>query len=100
MLTRLHAHTHTLFTRLHVRKGRRSKERLKPTTAVSPIVITDSKLARRVLSVLNIVQKVPNAATASESEAIAWLLSSTQQLNLLARAAGCSVPATSADVER
>ena len=68
--------------------------------AVSPIVITDNKLARRVLSVLNIVQKVPNAATASESEAIAWLLSSTQQLNLLARSAGCSVPATSADVER
>ena len=68
--------------------------------AVSPIVIADRALRGRILQVLNAVKYVPNAATASESEALAWLMSRPPQLSALARAARCSVPATCADIER
>ena len=67
---------------------------------VSPIAITDRALRSRILQLLNVVKLVPNAATASESEAIAWLMSRPPQLSVMARAARCSVPATGADVER
>ena len=59
-----------------------------------------SVLRGRILQVLNAVKFVPNAATASESEALAWLMSRPPQLSALARAARCSVPATCADIER
>jgi len=68
--------------------------------AVSPIAVADRALRGRILNLLNVVKLVPNAATASESEAIAWLMSRPPQLSVLARAARCSVPATGADVER
>ena len=68
--------------------------------AVSPIAVADRALRSRILQLLHVVRFVPHAATASESEAIAWLMSRPSQLSVLARAARCSVPATGADVER
>ena len=68
--------------------------------AVSPIAVADRALRGRILNLLNIVKYVPNAATASESEALAWLMSRPPQLSLLARAARCSVPVTCADIQR
>ena len=68
--------------------------------AVSPIIIADRALRSRILQLLHVVKFVPHAATASESEASAWLMSKPPQLSLLARAARCSVPVTGADIER
>jgi hypothetical protein len=68
--------------------------------AVSPIAVADRALRNRILQILNVVKFVPNAATVSESEASAWLMSKPPQLSLLARAARCSVPVTCADIER
>ena len=68
--------------------------------AVSPIAVADRALRSRILQLLNVVKFVPHAATASESEASAWLMSKPPQLSLLARAARCSVPVTGADIER
>jgi hypothetical protein len=42
---------------------------------------------------LNVVKFVPNAAAASESDAVSWLLSQPSQLSVLAKAANCSLPA-------
>lgn len=68
--------------------------------AVSPIAVADRALRSRILQLLNVVKFVPHAATASESEASAWLMSKPPQLSLLAKAARCSVPVTGADIER
>lgn len=68
--------------------------------AVSPITVADRALRNRILQFLNVVKFVPNAATASESDASAWLMSTPPQLSVLARAARCSVSDTCADIER
>ena len=68
--------------------------------AVSPIAVADRALRSRILQLLHVVKFVPHAATASESEASAWLMSKPLQLTLLAKAARCSVPVTGADIER
>jgi hypothetical protein len=46
------------------------------------------------IQMLNVVKFVPNAASASESDAVLWLLSKSSQLSVFAKAANYSLPAT------
>jgi hypothetical protein len=52
------------------------------------------------MQLLNVVKFVPNAATASENDAISWLMATPSHLFALARAARCNIPASVKDVER
>ena len=65
------------------------------------IDIHDKSCHRRVMSMLNVVKFVPNAASASESDAVSWLLSKTSQsqLAVLARAANYSLPAKPSEAD-
>ena len=51
------------------------------------------------MSMLDIVKFVPNAASASESDAVSWLLSKPSQLAVLARAANYSLPAKPSEAD-
>ena len=61
--------------------------------------ILDRSCHRRVMSMLNVVKFVPNAASASESDAVSWLLSKPSQLAVLARAANYSLPAKPSEAD-
>jgi hypothetical protein len=63
------------------------------------IDIHDKSCHRRVMSMLNVVKFVPNAASASESDAVSWLLSKPSQLAVLARAANYSLPAKPSEAD-
>ena len=63
----------------------------------------DRELQVRVMKLLLVVKFVPNFATASESDAVSWLMADPwrqRRLSTLAKAVGCSVPSTVKDVER
>ncbi len=53
------------------------------------------------MQMLNVVKFVPDAASASESDAVLWLLSKPSQLLVFAKVANYSLPAvpSKADVE-
>lgn len=65
------------------------------------IDIHDKPFHRRVLKMLDVVKLVPNAASASESDAVTFLLSKPSLLSVLAKAVNYSLPdgPSSADVE-
>jgi hypothetical protein len=64
------------------------------------VIDTKSKAMRtRITGLVNVGKLVPNAASASREDAIAWLLSSTPHLSAIARAESCSQPATAADID-
>lgn len=67
--------------------------------SVCSIDIHDRTCQRRVMSMLNVVKFVPNAASASESDAVSWLLSKPSQLTVLARAANYSLPAKPSEAD-
>ena len=76
-----------------------------PLQCSSPCCIVIDKRADnspigRVMQLLNVVKFVPNAASASESDAVSWLMDHFRRLSALAEAANCSVPANVKDVER
>jgi hypothetical protein len=76
-----------------------------PLGCTSPCCIVidkkrDRDLKDRVMKLLNAVKVVPNVATASESDAVSWLMADASRLSALATAAGCSVPANAKDIER
>ena len=68
--------------------------------SLCPIIISDKVLRARIMQMLEIVKLVPSAATASESDAVAWLVARPPQLSPLLRGFKCSVPATEADVRK
>jgi hypothetical protein len=73
---------------------------VKCSSASSVEIDVKSKAMRtRITGLVNVVKFVPNAASASREDAIAWLLSSTPQLSAIARAESCSQPATAADID-
>ena len=67
-------------------------------------IVIDRKGAKdlqaRVMKLLNAVKLMPDVATASESDAVSWLMADASRLSALATAAGCSVPANVKDVEK
>ena len=67
--------------------------------SVCSIDIHNKSCHRRVMSMLDIVKFVPNAASASESDAVSWLLSKPSQLAVLARAANYSLPAKPSEAD-
>jgi hypothetical protein len=76
-----------------------------PFRGASPCCIVidrkdDRDLQARVMKLLNAMKVVPDVATASESDAVSWLMADASRLSALATAAGCSVPANSKEVER
>jgi hypothetical protein len=68
---------------------------------VCSIDIHDKAFYKRVMQMLNVVKFVPDAASASESDAVLWLLSKPSQLLVFAKVANYSLPAvpSKADVE-
>ena len=67
--------------------------------SICSIVIRDKSCHRRVMSMLDVVKFVPNAASASESDAVSWLLSKPSQLAVLARVANYSLPAKPSETD-
>ena len=69
--------------------------------SVCSIDVHDKSCYKRIMQMLSVVKFVPNAASASESDAVSWLLSKSSQLSVFAKAANYSLPATpgKADVE-
>ncbi len=70
--------------------------------SVCSIVIGDKSkaLRARIMKLLHVVKFVPNVATASRDDAVKWLLSSAAQLSIIAKAEGCSPPATADDIHK
>ena len=68
--------------------------------SASAVIINDKALRGRAMKLMNVVQFVPNAASAARGDAVAWLLSSDAQLSAIAKAESCSQPATAADIDR
>jgi hypothetical protein len=60
----------------------------------------DRDLQARVMKLLNALKSMPDVATASEGDAVSWLMADASRLSALAKASGCSVPANVKDVER
>jgi hypothetical protein len=56
-------------------------------------------LLGRIVKLLNIARFVPNCATCSKEDAVAWLLKNPAQLATIAKAEACSQPATLADFD-
>ncbi len=51
------------------------------------------------MKLLNVVKFVPNVATCSKEDAVAWLLKNPPQLAAIVKAEACSQPATLADFD-
>jgi hypothetical protein len=56
-------------------------------------------LRGRIKKLLNVVKFVPNVATCSKDDAVAWLLKNPTQLAAIARAEACRQPASLADFD-
>ena len=56
-------------------------------------------LRGRIMKLLNIAKFVPNCATCSKEDAVAWLLKNPAQLAAIAKAEACSQPVTLADFD-
>jgi hypothetical protein len=51
----------------------------------------------RVMKLLNVMKFVPNVATCSKDDAVAWLLKNPSLLSAIAKAESCGQPAAPAD---
>ena len=56
-------------------------------------------LRGRIMKLLNVAKFVPDCATCSKTDAVAWLLKNPAQLAAIAKAESCSQPATLADFD-
>ena len=71
---------------------------LKCPSACSIAIDNSNKALRgRVMKLLNVVKFVPNAATCSKDDAVAWLLKNPSLLSAVAKAESCGQPASPAD---
>ncbi len=63
------------------------------------ITFSNKIVRRRIMKLLNVVKFVPNAATCSKHDAVAWLLGSASQLKDIAKAESRSQPVIAADFD-
>ena len=56
-------------------------------------------LRGRIMKLLNVAKFVPDCATSSKTDAVAWLLKNPAQLAAITKAESCSQPATLADFD-
>ena len=73
---------------------------LKCPSACTIVIEKSHRAVRgRVMKLLNVVKFVPNAATCSKDDAVAWLLKNPSLLSAIAKAESCGQPATPADFD-
>ena len=70
-----------------------------PPASTITLDASSKALRRRIMKLLNIAKFVPNCATCSKEDAVAWLLKNPTQLAAIAKAEACSQPATLADFD-